>query len=145
MPQMNRVIAWMLLLGLGTSFVRAGGVGLQTPPARLPTNAPHLSGLLVDSHGHPISSKRSWLKQRARLKERWQGVLGEFPRHKAPLKTEVLATEDLGEFTRQLVRYQIEDGLYTDGYLLTPKVASSFRADREPSRLAVRRRGNCPQ
>ncbi len=114
---------WLFLLGFGTLFVRADALNVQTPPARLPTNAPQLSGLLVDSDGRPIASKRSWIKQRARLKERWQSFMGEFPKTKAPLKTEVLATEELAEFTRQFVRYQVEEGLYTDGYLLRPKPA----------------------
>jgi dienelactone hydrolase len=77
--------------------------------------------LLLDAHGQPITSKRGWLTQRAHLKARWQSVLGEFPKTKTPLKTEVLATEDLPAFTRQLVSYQVEAGLFTDGYLLTPK------------------------
>jgi hypothetical protein len=104
-------------------MVRAGELKLQTPPARQQTNAPQLSSLLVNSEGGPISSKRSWHKQRARLKQRWESFLGGLPKTKAPLKTEVLATEELAEFTRQLIRYQSEEGLYTDGYLLTPKPA----------------------
>lgn len=47
--------------------------------------------------------------------------MGQFPKQKAPLKTEILATEDLPEFTRQRVKYQIEDGVFTDAYLFTPK------------------------
>ena len=117
---MNRMMACLLLLSFGMLGVWAGTADLQAPPARQATNAPQLSALLVDSHGKPISSRRSWAKQRARLKASWQGFLGEFPKAKVPLKTEVLATEDLSEFTRQLVRYQVEDRLFTDGYLLTP-------------------------
>jgi dienelactone hydrolase len=83
-----------------------------------------LANLLMDSRGEPISSKRSWHQQRAHVKAQWLAVLGELPKSKAPLKTEVLAAENLANFTRQLVRYQIEDGLYTDGYLLTPGAAS---------------------
>jgi len=64
---------------------------------------------------------RGWLEQRARLKERWQGVLGTLPKTKAPLEVEVVATEAPGDFTRQFVRYQVEEGLFTDGYLLRPK------------------------
>jgi dienelactone hydrolase len=134
---MNRVKTWMLLLNFGALVVRACGVDLQAPPARQPTNAPQLSRLLVDSHGQPISSKRNWLEQRARLKERWQSFLGEFPANKAPLKTEMLATEDLGVFTRQLVKYQVEDGLFTDGYLLVPRTSSG--TDREPLRARTAR------
>ena len=116
MRRMNRVMAWLLLLSLGTVAVRAGQRDLQSTPSLRPTNAPRLSALLVDPHGEPVASKRSWLKQRARLKERWHGVLGGFPRHKAPLTAEVLATEDMGGFTRQFVKYQVEDGLFPDGY-----------------------------
>lgn len=120
---MNRLKVWVLLLGFGALVVRADDFKLQIPPMRQPTNAPQLSRLLVDLRGVPISSKRAWLAQRARLKEGWQNVLGEFPKRKAPLKTEVLATEDLDGLSRQFVRYQVEDGLFTDGYLLTPRPA----------------------
>jgi dienelactone hydrolase len=133
MDRMIRVMAWMLLFGVGALFVRAGGIDLQTPPARESTNAPRLSGLLVGSQGNAISTKRSWRKERARLKERWEQLLGEFPQTKAPLQTEVLATEDLEDFTRQLVRYQVEEGLCTDGYLLTPRAASNFGTARGSS------------
>jgi hypothetical protein len=93
MRQMIRVVAWMLLFRLGAAFVRADGTALQTPPARQPTNVPQLSGLLVDAQGKLISAQRSWLKQRARLKERWERFLGEVPTIRESLKTGVLATE----------------------------------------------------
>ncbi|NDF00979.1 MAG: dienelactone hydrolase, partial [Verrucomicrobia bacterium] len=37
---------------------------------------------------------------------------------------EVLATETLPEFTRQHVKYQVEEGVFTDAYVLTPKNAT---------------------
>jgi len=120
---MNRVTEWVLLLGLGISSARAGGGNFQTPPAHQPTNAPQLSVLLVDAHGALITAKRQWPAQRAQLKNRWQSFLGKFPATRAPLKTEVLVTEDLAGFTRQFIRYQVEEGLLTDGYLLAPKPA----------------------
>jgi dienelactone hydrolase len=120
---MNRVITWAFLVGIGGLVVRAGEPDLLTPPPRWPTNAPRLPSLLTDAHGGPIASKQAWLKQRAHLRGQWQAVLGEFPKVKAPLKAEVSATEDLPGFTRQYVRYQVEEGLSTDGYLLTPKPA----------------------
>ena len=55
----------------------------------------------------------------------WRDYLGEFPKERAALKTQVLVTEDLPDFTRQHVKYQIEDGVDTDGYLLTPKNTTS--------------------
>lgn len=50
----------------------------------------------------------------------WRGVLGPWPAEKAPLQPEVLATEELDRFTRQHIRYEVEPGVMTDGYLLTP-------------------------
>jgi len=114
------VIAGAFVLGFASLEVLAAGLQLHTPPPRMPTNAPQLPSLLVGAAGQGIASKQAWLNQRARLKEQWQGVLGQFPNHKAPLNTEVLSTEDLSGIARQLVRYQVEEGLFTDGYLLTP-------------------------
>ena len=85
---------------------------------------PQLSPLLVDSHGKPITKERDWLKQREVLKKQWLAVLGDLPARKPKLKTEILNTEHLPGFTRQHLRYQVEDGLFTDGYLLTPKNAN---------------------
>jgi hypothetical protein len=121
MRGMNRVKAWPLLFGLGTLTIQATEPSLQIPPAHLPTNPPRLSDLLIDSQGRPVTSKRSWLQQRAHLREPWQKLLGEFPKAKVPLKAQVVATEELAEFTRRLVEYQVEDGLFVDGYLLVPK------------------------
>ncbi|PAW84791.1 MAG: dienelactone hydrolase [Pedosphaera sp. Tous-C6FEB] len=64
------------------------------------------------------------MHRRAALRLEWQTVLGEFPKEKVPLKVEVLATETLPEFTRQLVKYQVEDGVFTDAYVLTPRNAT---------------------
>jgi hypothetical protein len=57
------------------------------------------------------------------LRKEWLGILGDLPTRKPPLKTEVLNTEHLSGFTRQRLQYQVEDGLFTDGYLLTPRNA----------------------
>lgn len=118
---MIRMRAAVLLSGLASLVVQAGSLNLQSPPARTPTNSVELSNLLVDTRGQAIASRRDWLKQRAHLQEQWRAVLGKFPKRKAALKAEVLGTDTLPEFTRQFVRYQVEDGLLTDGYLLTPR------------------------
>lgn len=91
----------------------------KAPPVK-PT--PTLSPLLVDKSGHDIKTKEEWLKQREQIRRDWLAALGiEIPSHRAPLKTEILNTEELPTFTRQHLKYQIENGVYTDGYLLTPK------------------------
>ena len=83
-----------------------------------------LPPLLVDEAGQPIKSATGWAKRKSALRAEWQTFLGEFPKEKAPLKAEVLATENLPEFTRQLVKYQVEDGVWTDAYVLIPKHAT---------------------
>ncbi|MBA4150338.1 MAG: dienelactone hydrolase family protein [Verrucomicrobia bacterium] len=96
---------------------------LQQPPSTLPKDFPQLPPLLKTEGGTLITTKRQWENQREKIKADWLAFMGEFPRKRAPLKTEFLEKEDLGGFTRQYVRYQIEEGIFTDGYLFTPKDA----------------------
>ena len=101
-------------------------VDLQKPPAQIPADMQKLSPLLAGN-----ADAETWKKQREEIREFWQKFLGPFPKEKAPLKAQVLATEELPEFTRQHVTYQIEDGVWTDAYLLipkTPKPAGGFPA-----------------
>jgi len=96
---------------------------LLTPPAKLPGPAPKLAPLLVEPSGQAIASQAAWLRQRAVLLTQWQDAIGHFPARKAPLETKILSTEELPDFFRQHVQYQIEEGVLTDGYLLIPKGA----------------------
>lgn len=118
-----RVKVWGCLLWMAALQFCRGAADLQAPPAGVPKDMPQLSDLLIDTQGKPITSQRTWLKRRAELKHLWQSFLGPFPKTKPPLNPEILSTDQLPTFTRQLLRYQIEDGLVTDGYLLTPKPA----------------------
>lgn len=92
-----------------------GGINAATNP---PTTT--LSPLLKNSRHEEIKSRSAWIKQRALTRQDWLNFLGPLPAKKPPLKTEFLNTERLSDFTRHHVRYQIEPGLFTDGYLLTP-------------------------
>lgn len=83
-----------------------------------------LRPLLVDDGGATITSATAWMKRRDVMRAEWQTFLGDFPKERAPLKVEVLATETLAEFTRQHVKYQVEEGVYTDAYVLIPRNAS---------------------
>lgn len=94
---------------------------LQRPPAVIPADFPKLSPLLHRQGSNSITTRREWERERAKIKAEWFAFMGEFPKKRAPLKTEFLEKEDAGSFMRQYVRYQIEEGIYTDGYLLTPK------------------------
>jgi dienelactone hydrolase len=92
----------------------------QSPPAISPASAPKLLPLLLDQEGRAITSGRDWVARRASLKEQWERFLGELPKTKPLLNAQLGPTEELEDFSRQYVKYQIEAGLFTDGYLLTP-------------------------
>ncbi|MCW5551943.1 MAG: prolyl oligopeptidase family serine peptidase [Verrucomicrobiae bacterium] len=108
---------WLgVLLLIALSYCASG----QTAPAK---ESPQLPSIMINAKGQPITTPRQWRKQREVLRTEWLKILGEFPKKKAPLKTEILETEHLPEFTRQHLRYQVEDSLFTDGCLLTPRAA----------------------
>jgi dienelactone hydrolase len=87
------------------------------PPATAAAGAPRLAAL-------PQGPAADWPAQRAVLLERWRPLLGTFPAQRPPLKPVVVATEMLSNCTRRLVRYQVEEGVETDGYLLAPTNAA---------------------
>lgn len=104
----------VLTLGLSHSFDLGADTNSQSSA---------LTPLLEDSSHRAIKSKSAWLRQRTTIRQQWLDFLGPFPTRKPPLKTEILHTEKQPNFTRQQVRYQVERGLFTDGYLLTPSNA----------------------
>ena len=93
----------------------------QPPPPLLSAGTPKLRPLLVDDRDLAITNKEGWFAQRDGLRSRWLDFLGALPTNKSPLKAEILQTEQAESFTRQLVKYQIEDGVFTDAYLLKPR------------------------
>jgi hypothetical protein len=78
-------------------------------------------------NGQPVGDKKKWKEHRSELKSKWQQVLGPLPQ-KAPLNIEYLERETLPSFTRAHIRYQLEPGIYTDAYLLTPRAQQKKRA-----------------
>lgn len=106
----------------GISWFTATAGDLTVPTGPLPETAPRLASVMVDNSGSPITTLADWQRHRGELLEQWRKLLGgRFPTAKAALKTELLGTEELAEFTRQHLRYQIEEGVWTDAYLLIPK------------------------
>jgi hypothetical protein len=95
---------------------------VQRPPDPLPKEAPRLAGLLHDDAHLPIESAEQWKARRAQLQGRWLEFLGmqHFPTVRPDLKREVLE-EDRPGCVRQLVRYETEEGLPVEGYLLFPE------------------------
>jgi dienelactone hydrolase len=101
---------------------------IQTPPAKLPADAPKLSDLLVDAAGKRIATRAGWEAHRDSLRQAWLEFLGPLPAKRtdstgqinAP-KLEVLAKDHPDGVVRQLVRYEVEPGLTTEAYLLRPE------------------------
>lgn len=83
-------------------------------------SAPKLSPLLMDAEHKEGKSRDDWLKEREIIRKRWSNLIGEFPTTRAPLNAEAIGTVNLPDFTRQHVKYQIEDGVFTEAYLLSP-------------------------
>src|SRR6185436_678099 len=103
-----------------TAIPAVAAPNLQQAPTPLPWNFPVLRSPITNSAGQSIQSVRQWEAQRSKLKQQWQAVLGDFPNDKPALNTSTLSTQVLDGFSRSLVKYQVEDGVYTDGYLLMP-------------------------
>ena len=95
---------------------------IQSPPAKLPEDAPQLSELLVDGAGKPIQTLPDWKKRREELKAWWLEFLGPLPAdRKMPPKLEVVAEDRAGGVVRQLVKYDVEPGISTEAYLCRPE------------------------
>jgi dienelactone hydrolase len=116
----GRILLLFVLLASGApGFARRPA--LQRPPEVMPADMPELSPLLRDARGEPINTKSAWRRQREIIRREWLKFLGGLPANKPPLKAQILSSEELPDFTREQVRYQIEDGVFTDGYLLAPR------------------------
>jgi len=114
----------LVLLLLVTRSLPAQSPPMPAAAAPRADPAPRLAPLAVDDSGKAITTAEAWATQRATLLQSWHACMGEFSPAKAPLKTEIVTTEEFPDFVRQLVRYQIEDGITTEAYLLTPKPAA---------------------
>lgn len=93
---------------------------LHQAPKLPPGESPRLSSLLSDADGSAISSSEAWSRLRRELLAEWLVFLGGLPDDRGPLEMQVIETDEPTKFTRQLVRYRIEDGVTAEAYLLTP-------------------------
>lgn len=94
---------------------------VQTPPDKLPDDAPKLSPLLVDDRGRPITSRQAWEARRVEIRAAWEKFLGTLRVERRPPKLEVVEEDRRAGVVRQLVRYEGEPGLTVEGYLIKPQ------------------------
>lgn len=120
---MPPLLLFALLITASTSLAATGPLpDLQKPPLTPHPQARRLPPLLSSSTDSP-RARADWTRQAAALRDKWTALLGEFPKEKVPLQTEFLAREELPNFTRQTITYQIEENVRTDAVLLVPKGA----------------------
>ena len=94
---------------------------VQTPPERLPDDAPRLSPLLVDDEGRPISTLGGWKRKREEIRRWWLDFLGPLEvQRQGPPPLAVIEEDRPDGVVRQRVRYEVEPGLSVEGYLLKP-------------------------
>jgi len=98
---------------------------IQTPPAKLPAEAPMLAPLCREQDGTPIRRKADWLRRRPELLAKWNEFLGPMPaeRREVP-KLEVVEEDRLEGVIRQRVRYEVEPGIATEAYICKPAKAA---------------------
>ena len=97
---------------------------VQTPPKRVPRDAPRLSPLLVDENGQRITTLEGWERRRQKIRRWWLEFLGPLEvERQAPPPLEVLKEDQADGVVRQLVRYEVEPGLPVEAYLLRPAKA----------------------
>lgn len=98
---------------------------VQTPPERLPQDAPQLAPLLRDAQGRPIETRQAWEAYRESLREAWNALLKPLRLQQPDNKLTVLEQDRAEGCIRRLVRYRCEDDLEVEGYLLVPRPAPS--------------------
>jgi hypothetical protein len=94
---------------------------IQSPPEKLPADAPKLADLLVDSSGMKISTLDGWKSRREELRKWWLEFLGPMPaERKGAPKLDILEEDRPEGVIRQRVQYEVEPGILTQAYLLKP-------------------------
>ncbi len=95
---------------------------IQTPPAKLPADAPKLPSLLKSEPGVVITNKKEWLWRAMELQAWWSKFVGVNPKERRKLpKLEILEEDRMVEgVLRQRVRYEVEPGIVTEAYICKP-------------------------
>jgi dienelactone hydrolase len=87
-------------------------------------------GLPADAPDVPVFSTDNWAERRDELRRAWMAVLGDFP-PRPTLSPETLSSERPDErvdggVVRELLRYEIEEGVFVEAYLCRPDGAGPY-------------------
>jgi dienelactone hydrolase len=97
---------------------------VQTPPRDLPADASRLKPLLVDDAGQLIRTVQAWESRREQIRRKWLDFLHVMPCPATTPALTVLEEDRLEGVIRRLVRYEVEEGMPTEAYLLKPAESS---------------------
>jgi dienelactone hydrolase len=94
---------------------------LEPPGTEIAPPRP-LVPILVDGDGRPITTLDGWHRRRVELERMWRNLLGplEVERTRPP-RLDVIAEDRVEDVVRQRVRYEVEPGIPTEAYVLTPR------------------------
>jgi dienelactone hydrolase len=91
------------------------------PPAAASAPPRALAPLLLDRNGRTITTLREWRRRRTELAQTWRDMLGRLAVERGrPPTVEVIAEERVRDVLRQHVRYEVEPGVLTEAYVLSP-------------------------
>lgn len=94
---------------------------IQTPPEKLPDDAPELTRLLIDDDGREITELNGWKQRRKDLLAVWREFLKPLALERETPRLETLAEDRTEGVVRRLVKYETGPGLVAEGYLLMPE------------------------
>jgi lysophospholipase L1-like esterase len=83
---------------------------------------------LTKADGSPITQLKDWETQRVKIREKWHGLLGEWPAPITNPSYEVLEETSYVSHMQQKIRFEWVPGQFTEGYLLIPHRSDDLAA-----------------
>ena len=100
---------------------------VTTPPIQSPEDTVKLSPLLLNQDGKTIETLEAWETEREKIHRRWLDFLGPMPAERPTIELQILAEDHREGITRQLVRYETEEDVPVEGYLLKPSDSKTLQ------------------
>ena len=113
----------------------AGDVAWLGEVTRAPAKVPRdklrrLADVLQGPGDTQVTTRREWTRHRQTLRAAWMKFLGPMPERPISAGFEVLREDKLKRVTRQLIRYEAEQGQRVEAYLLFPVTSNDIHGPR---------------
>lgn len=125
MSSRREFLATASFLALQRPGFSAGGVSWLSDVQKRPEKVPmdglgHFAPLLLDSKGGPIKNLAAWKLKCREIRAAWMKFLGPMPARPKSVDYKVLREERAGECLRQLIRYECEENILVEAYIIRP-------------------------